>query len=245
MNRVIFCLNNNPTYKGFWEINSKVFRHMGYVPTLIFYGTDKDRQELSLEEHGEVITLPSVTGLDGGGRNWAVTWGLFYGASLFSCCKVMTHGIDQIPLSNYFKRLFDNCYTDKYYVGFADAYRRKDLFPSSHHIAFGAKYQEVFNIDRSWEQELKKVHEFGKQTMSGDLWGLDEAYSSAILNRREDIVFVKDLFFNFVVPNRLDRSGNLTPNIDKLRNGGYSEIHCPRPYLSHKTLIDSIINEIL
>lgn len=218
---------------------------MGYVPTLVFYGTQEEQDNLKLSDHGEVLRLNPVNHLNGAGRNWAVTWGLFYGATLFPVDKIMTHGIDQIPLSNYFQRLFDECSGDKYCVGFADAYRRKDLFPSSHHVALGAKYKEVFSIDDDWAAELKKIHTFGVKNMSGDMWGLDEIYSSKILKNRTDVTFISDLFFKFVVPNRLDRSGDLIPNLEKLKRGGYSEIHCPRPYHNNKSLIDSIVNEIL
>ena len=43
IDRVIFCLDNNPNYAGFWNINSRVWKNVYNVnPTLIYIGDKED-----------------------------------------------------------------------------------------------------------------------------------------------------------------------------------------------------------
>lgn len=215
-------------------------------------GDQSRASELKLFDHGEVIVLPetsvirrSVT------RDWRVTWGLFHVATLFRDDLCMTHGIDQIPLSRYFEKVFAAA-ESAYVVGLADGYGRKDHFPSSHHCAYGKTFADIFPEAFDWEAGLKAVETFGKAEVAArnpdldgsDLWGVDEVLTSKRLIGRDNVNLAMNLGKGFVFPRRIDRSGHLAFDGDKMRRGWYSEVHCPRPFEQHASKITSITNAI-
>jgi hypothetical protein len=102
LDRVILVLSDNLLYEGFWEYSSKFWKNkFGVKPTLFFYGNQKN---IKFDRNiGEVYDLPFVEeACVNPHRDWACTWGLFYGSSLFENDICMTCGIDQAPLSDSF-----------------------------------------------------------------------------------------------------------------------------------------------
>lgn len=250
IDRIIFCLNNNPTYTGFWNINSRIWAEKyDLKPTLFFVGEEEEFNSLNLSKNfGEVFFLPNLKQdlTNGSKRNWIVTWSLFYGiAKFFPDDVCLTSGIDQIPLGNHIFELA-NKYSNKYLISFSDAYNnREDLFPSSHHIASGIDFKNIFEISDNWEEEILKVYASREKykTINQDFWGLDEAYSSEMIikKRSDNIVLVKD-FFSDWSNRRIDgRRNGMSYNRDLLKSGFYSELHALRPYEQYKSQIDDII----
>jgi|688.fasta_scaffold23718_9 hypothetical protein len=249
INRVLFCLNNNPIYTGFWNINSKIWSEKYNLKTTLFFvGDQTEFNNLNLSKNfGEVFFLPNLKQdlSNGSKRNWLVTWSLFYGATLFPNEVCLTSGIDQIPLGNHIFELADR-YSDKYLISFSDAYNKlENLFPSSHHIALGSDFKKIFEIEDNWEEEALKVFNSKTRykTLASDFWGLDEAYSSDMIlkKRNENIVFVKD-FFSEWSHRRIDgRKDGMGYNKELLKKGYYSELHALRPYEQYKSQIDDIV----
>ncbi|TXH14394.1 MAG: hypothetical protein E6R03_09355 [Hyphomicrobiaceae bacterium] len=230
---------------------AKVWRGFGFEPTLSFLGTESERKELRLEEHGEVVTLDPSFGARRAVRDWRVTWGLFYAASLFPVDICMTHGIDQIPLSRYFDSLF--LCPDKYVVGLADAYGSDSIFPSSHHVAVGELFKSELEVENRWEDEITKVEKYGEEHKSEfslpffdqrTFWGLDEIRSSSLLLRSPSADLKQGIFHSVLRQNRLDRGTSLHYDPRRLLEGGYSEIHCPRPILPHTRYIETLLSGI-
>lgn len=250
IDRVIFCLNNNQTYTGFWNINSKIWCEKYHIkPTLFFVGEQKEFDELKLsKEHGEVFFLPNPKKdlSNCSKRNWVITWALFYGATFFPNDICILSGIDQIPLGNHIIDLAEK-YTDKYLVCWSDAYNNRDeLFPSSHHIGSGKDFKEIYEISDDWEEEINKVYnqKHKYRTLAHDYWGLDEAYSSELILRKktDKIVLVKN-FFSEWSAKRIDaRRDGMSYNPNLLISGHYSELHAPRPYENNKQAIDQIVS---
>jgi hypothetical protein len=249
LDRVILVLSDNPEYGGFWEYSSKFWKNkFGVKPTLFFYGTP---QKISIDAScGDVFFLnkvPEVTVNEK--RDWACTWGLFYGAAQFEDDVCMTCGIDQAPLSDsFFKTVSKYDYDKDYVVGLADAHRSADWFISSHHIAKGKMFRQVYGILPSWEEEVKKVFSFRNSygDMYGlyhgmvDYWGLDEKHSSFIIKNNPVVIKHRGVYHEYIYPNRLDRGYNMDVDVERLRSGGYSELHAPRPYNDHKEILDLI-----
>lgn len=241
IDRVLFCLNNNKLYHGFWDVVSKVWsQKYGIKPVLFYVGSREEAESLGLENgHGEVHILDSPSNVP----TWAVPWSVFYGAANFFPDEVcVTSGIDQIPLGNHIIDLASQYDEEDYLVAFAEAYRRSDLFPSSHHVAKGSAYKKVHNIGENWEQEINKL------SLCGTFWGVEEAYSSAnLLVHKEDIKFPKDFFFKTWVAGRLERVGPYPPKYDLagLKNGIYTEYHCHRPYTEYSAGIDKVVSDLL
>ena len=236
VDRVIMVLTDNKLYENFWEFSSKFWiNKFGIKPTLFVYGKINN---ISLKRNiGEVHDLPFVPEVSvNPSRDWACTWGLFYGASLFPNDVCMTIGIDQAPLSNKFLNHIAHYDYDKdYVVGHSDAYHNPNWFVSSHHFAKGSVYKKALCIEDSWEAEVKKVfayrNDFGKMYDGDDFWGLDELYSTMQLKKYEHTKAHTGLFHEITYPNRIDRNGlNFPPDIERLRAGGYSELHAFRPF---------------
>lgn len=245
INRVLVCLNANPSYVGFWNKVSVVWRLLFNVtPTLIFVGTEEQVKELGLSDtYGEIHVLPPDPVTANDSFSWDVTWGLFYGATLFPDDVCMTCGIDQIPLgSTMFWDEVSEVEEDKFIVGFGNAYGHNEWYPSSHLVAKGKKFKEIFNITSDFRTEIRKVEEWGNKHRSV-AWGLDEWYAGSLLKHHPDCVFLD--IFNEWRGARLDRAGRQEYDTTKLINYEYSELHSPRPYEDHAEYIDTIINKVL
>jgi hypothetical protein len=249
INRIIFCLNNNPTYTGFWNINARIWSEKYNIkPTLFFVGDYKEFKDLNLSEKiGDVFFLPNANRdlTNGSLRNWTITWSLFYGSTFFPNEVCMLSGIDQIPLGDHIIKLADSYDEDKYLVCWSDAYNNfENLFPSSHHISLGKNFKEIYEISNDWQEEIDKVYSHRvKYNLNQDYWGLDEAYSSELLlkNRTERVVLIKNFFADWS-NRRIDfRKNGLNYNVGLLKSNYYSELHAPRPYEDYKKAIDNII----
>jgi len=206
--------------------------------------------------------------------NWSVTWAFFWGAAQFKDETCMTCGLDQLPMSSFFFESLSDVPDDKYVIGFADAYKGygdmlgyrlqdslikdtglytrtpADYFPSSHHVAKGSLYEKVYHIEKSWEHEVKKVFYFSKERYkikpSQKLWGLDECYSSELIFNfhNPEVFHFYDNFHSHWHPNRIDRGFNADYDLEKLKNGSYSEYHSHRPYTEHKQYIDTLLHNL-
>jgi len=246
IDRVILTLTANPLYTAYWNFVSEVWRtKYDILPTLIFYGSEKELEDCRLSaQFGEIHRLHRVDSVTvDRQQEWACTWALFYGATLFPQDLCMLSGIDQVPLNGaFFDSFRTNEVRSKYTVGLADAYYPnpsdpRATFPSSHHVATGTKFKEVFGLNGSWDEEVVKV--FNRRNdfkTSNVFWGLDEEYSSDILRRRAlsphtDVVLMR-FFWEHLNPNRLYRGKDKLATFDweGIRAGRYSEWHGDRPF---------------
>lgn len=250
IDRVLFCLNNNELYSGFWEINSKIWKEKyNILPTLLYVGTAKELKENKIsDKYGEIVILPKHNKdvCNGSKRQWYITWALFYGATKFENDICMTSGIDQIQLSSIFLEQIDKIPNDRYVVGFSDAYRRNDLFPSSHHVAKGYLFKEKYEILDNWFEEIERVFSkrslYKKHNIQHDYWGLDEAFSSEyIIKNKENVYFNDNFFYPMWNCRRINRDVGLIYDYRKLEQGWYSELHSPRPYELYRNQIDQIV----
>ncbi len=264
VDRAIFCLNNNENYIGFWNYISKVYSEkFDTKATLMFSGTEEELGGLMKSgrlstNHGDIVLLPRVAGVAfSPNLDWTCTWGLFYGASLFPNDVCMLSGIDQIPLSGRFYELINNIDArQKYVVGFSDAYNHAGAwsFPSSHHVGLGRFFKQIYSIQDRWEEELIKVfnHEEvmkivlrdAPKGLEGTLWGMDEVYSSYILQEHlknntspVPILLVKDFFAKHWACGRIDRFNGAIPItndiISGIRASRFTEYHSVRPFSSN------------
>lgn len=244
VNRVIFALTPNPVYAGYWNVVSQVWRaKFGVTPTLMLNCADEElesfRSTLS-QEHGEILHAPSVPSVVlNKNRDWSCTWSLFWGASLFPDDICMLSGIDQLPLGGMF---FDHLrqvprWDERYVVGFGDAYEHA-YYPSSHHVAKGSLFKDIYDIKDSWEAEVVRVFNTASSYTGidpKDKWGLDEEYSSSLLQARMRAqpgqVAVMDIFWKKWHPRRLERGSSIDfHTLASLAEGNLSEWHMPRPF---------------
>lgn len=254
IDRVIFCLTYNENYIDFWNYISKIYKNkFNTIPTLFFSGTDEEfltliQSKRLSSENGEIVYLPRVEGIEfDKNLDWSCTWGLFYGASLYPNDVCMLSGIDQIPLNSFFFEEIKKIDPRKnYIIGFADAYNNSItnaygdiVYPSSHHVGLGKSFKSIFNIKNTWKEELKSVYSHKNICTVNNCWGLDELYSSHMINKHINsgnscnIFFLNDFIKNWASKriNRLNGSINLTDDLLKnIKKGNYSEYHSTRPF---------------
>ena len=123
---------------------------------------------------------------------------------------------------------------DRYTVGFSDAYGGTH-YPSSHHVALGSAYKEIYGIHDIWKTEATKVFATRARWTgidSVDAWGIDEAYSSQILKSyspQSKIVWL-GIFSKLWHPSRLVRESAINQDtLNAVANSLCSEWHMPRP----------------
>lgn len=267
IDRVILPLNDNKNYTEFWNIFGPVWKNkFKIIPTMIFVGTQEQLDSNNFnKELGDIIRLDPIPEVVETYPDWSVTWSIIYGATLFPDDVCLTHGIDQLPLSNFFFDHISDIDKSKFVVGFADAYLgytpqtlgyfntvTNVMYPSSHLVGLGSTYKKIYNTDESWRNEIIKVYNLKNQYLlkncyySNSSWGLDECYSSECISRynQTDIVLL-DIFKRHWHPRRIDRGGqNLNFDIDLLKQGYYSELHAFRPYSANAELVNKIIEYI-
>ena len=85
IDRVIFPLNNNKIYTGFWNVFARVWReHFNIIPTMMFVGTEEELNSNNFDKNiGDIIRLEPVQEVAESYPDWSVTWSIIYGASLF------------------------------------------------------------------------------------------------------------------------------------------------------------------
>lgn len=266
IDRVIIPLNNNSVYTGFWNVFAPVWKnHYNIIPTMIFVGSQSEFDANNFDKsYGDVIRLDPIPEVQDGYPDWSVTWSIIYGASLFNDDICITHGIDQLPLSSYFFDRVNEVQDDKFIVGFGDAYSHYDkntlgyyntvtnvMYPSSHLVGKGSLFKDIYEVEESWQSEIKKVYGTrekyilkNKMYTRDSLWGLDECYSSEKISQYEDRskIVLFDFFWSYWHPKRLDRELGLhNYKCNLIMSGQYSELHAPRPYHRNKIAIDGII----
>lgn len=268
IDRVIFTLNNNPKYVPFWNVNSYVWKHKFKIqPTLIFNGTKEELDNCSFSfEYGDFLLVDRIEDVSESSPDWSVTWALFWAATQFPEETCVFSGIDQIPIGNLFFEKIKEIEDEKLVVGFADAYKKYTpstlgyfntvtnvLYPSSHLVGKGKLFKEIFEIDDSWETEIRKVYNsksryhLQNNFYRGKLWGLDECYASekiSIYNKPKMIHYL-EIFWDYWFKNRIDLQ-SLTNNkydLNLVKEGYYSEF-TTKKFTSDKLTIDSIVDNI-
>lgn len=243
IDRVIFTVTDNPLYTGFCNYIAGVWEDKFHIhPTLFFYGTPDefnhfyDTNKPRCYVH-RLERVPEVTvNLQ---RDWACTWSLIFGPTLFPDQVCMTVGIDQVPLNGVILDHIKAVDRNQFIVGLGNAYgdprSQHATYPSSHLVGTGQKFREVFGITGTWSVEVRKA--FARRAnypLPPDFWGLDEAYASELIRARRqtgDVTFLETFHQQFQL-SRLWRGKNKLKEQDLagIRSGTYSEWHADRPF---------------
>ncbi len=257
IDRVILSSDNNELYYPFWNPISKIYKeNFDITPTLIWIGDEKTLKEKGLsEKYGDIVVQQAHPEYQ---IPWQTTWALFHSTKYFleDTCIIM--GIDQVPLSDLFLvELIKNIDEDHYVMMIDDAYRPTSYWkevggasPSSYHIAKGKIFNQVYEFENYFEEEIIKVYKTKDAFWSNgdDKWGIDESYSCKKLRQYEKSGGrVHPLSkWRLLQKTRVDchRTHEAYYDSDLLKAGNYSEAHLCRPYHQHKDYIDTLFSKI-
>lgn len=258
--KVIFTIDDNPHYKGFWSSISNHFKNrMGMTPVLFIIGDNVDTSTYD-SSNGEIVTVPKIQGIP---TIIQALIGKFYFTKTEPETTWLIGDLDLYPLQQYhFKDEILNIDSEKYahlnpYAYGKDWRNNISGLAGYFHVAKGRIFEsELKFIGKTFEDVCNEIYTSNK-------WGIqfngissnranqqaspnygwfccEEMYTGHLLKDCKILVEIppKDLSYP-----RIDRSSMIFDN-KKLESGNYIDFHSPRPYEEHEQIIESIISKI-
>ena len=269
IDKVIFAVDDNPLYQGFWEIQSKICKELFGITPVLFKITDNE-SDFYDDGNGLVknIDKESCPGIITSFLSQVIR---MYGTKYFPDEVCITGDIDMIMINkNYFIDNVSNFSNDDLVLFDAGAYdpNREECndeslfagerYPICYAAAKGSTFNKILDTDRPFPQY---AHELGLLRLG---WGTDEIYFGRQVNKFEHEINVHKIYRprrnGWIVEDRIDRHnfpidftnekekeynkkyGNYRE--DLLMNGYYIDAHCPRPYDECKREIDELVELI-
>lgn len=269
INKVIFAVDDNPLYQGFWEIQSKMCIDILGITPVLFKITDNE-SDFYHDGNGLVknIDKESCPGIITSFLSQVIR---MYGTKYFPNEVCITGDIDMLMLNKlYFVDNIKNYSDDDLVLFDAGAYdpNREECndeslfagerYPICYAAAKGSTFNRILDTDRPFPQY---AHELGLMHLG---WGTDEIYFGRQVNKFEHEINVHKIYRprknGWIVEDRIDRHnfpidftnekekeyndkyGNYKE--DLLLSGYYIDAHCPRPYDECKREIDELVELI-
>ncbi|NGX52905.1 MAG: hypothetical protein KR126chlam5_01211 [Candidatus Anoxychlamydiales bacterium] len=235
LERVILSTTNNPSYIEFWPIVAPIWESIGLRPTLALIADEKCPIDTSI---GDVIRFAPLEGVPESLQAQVIRLLL---PILFPDDGCLIADIDMIPISqSYFHEGSAPCSEDAFivYRNMAPGYEKGGRFPMCYIAAKGKIFSDIFGIN-SYEEIPKLIRSLAQK---GYGWSTDEitiyTYAKKWEKNGGDLICL-----NHRIGPRLDR---IRWNIDfnNLDISKYIDCHCPRPYSTHRNLIDKVIQAI-
>ena len=242
--RAIMATDANPAYFQFWSVVAPRWRQWGIMPTLAVINDKK----LDIDESlGEVIYVKPDVDIHSSHQAQIVR--LFLAAH-YRDDVCLISDIDMMPLKKeYFVDIIEEYEKDAFVVYSADAYAPGDpafpAFPMCYLCSTGENFYNIIDGD------LDNFHSKAKEWMGhGFGWHTDEKvfYRKFMdwMPREKKGIFFRRGFNVSSDPlsiGRIDRGNACHYREDLLEKGFYIDFHMPRPYSSHKEVIDLIFEK--
>lgn len=233
IDRVILSTNDNPNYIQFWPTAAKAWQEIvGVRPTLALIGSENVQVDTS---YGDVIRFEPIEGIPTSFYAQCVRLLL---PCLFPHEGCLLSDIDMMPLQKKFftkkvREIPDDCFV---------TYRNKAYWFWKHRVymcynaAKGRVFQEIFGA-KTYEDIPKIIAQWHRLGLG---WSTDERMLYAYLKKwKKRKTRLKKLGYAKRKRRRIDRNLSFTKrNVSK---GYYVEMNCPRPYVSYKNQIDTIM----
>lgn len=257
--KVIFTIDDNPHYKGFWSSISKHYNQkMGITPKLFIIGNNVDISSYDTS-NGEIEVIKQIEGIP---TIIQALIGKFYFTITEPETTWKIGDLDLYPLQQYhFKDAILNIENNKYVHLNPFAYGNKwresyNGLAGYFHVAKGKVFEsELKFTNKSFEDVCNEIY-------NGNRWGIkfyDSSASSESKQASKDWGWfcceemytgelLRDCEVLVEVPptnkyTRLDRS-KMIYNVNDISNGVYIDFHSPRPYETHKDEIEKIISYV-
>lgn len=261
IDKVIFTIDDNPHYMGFWNSISRHFRtKLNIIPKLFIIGGENTNISSYKNEWGEIEFIKKIEGIP---TIIQALIGKFYFTSTELETTWLIGDLDLYPLQRYhFIERIENIEEDKYVHlnphAYGNNWRDKiEGLAGYFHVAKGITFNEELKFkDKTFEEVCNEIllsNKYGikfnnssasveNKNASKD-WGwfcCEEMYTGFMLRNSNKLIELPPINGNYT---RIDRS-NLNYDLNLLKNGYYIDFHSPRPYEKYENLIENIINQI-
>jgi hypothetical protein len=258
--KVIFTIDDNPHYKGFWSSISKHYKQkLGITPKLFIIGNNIDISSYDTS-NGEIEVVPSLDNIP---TIIQALIGKFYFTKTEPDTTWKIGDLDLYPLQQYhFKDRILDIDDDKYIhlnpLAYGSEWRTSiNGLAGYFHVAKGRVFEtelkftnksfedvcnEIYNSDR-WGIKFHNSSVSSENKQASNDWGwfcCEEMYTGELLRESKILIDLPPISPKY---NRLDRS-NMVYNVNDITNGHYIDFHSPRPYETHKDEIENIISYV-
>jgi hypothetical protein len=257
--KVIFTIDDNPHYKGFWKSISKHYKQkMDMDPVLFVIGDASSIDHSSYDStNGEVRIVDKIDGVP---TIIQALIGKFYFTGTEPNTTWMIGDLDLYPLQkehfiNRIKNIDDNSYVHLNPYAYGENWR-EDIYGLAgyNHVAKGITFQEELNFKNKTFQEVcyeilssdkfgikfYKINENKENRMASPDHGwfcCEEMYTGNLLRESSKLIEIPPAGPYF----RIDRS-DMKYDTQWIRSGKYIDFHAPRPYEEYSSEIENILS---
>jgi hypothetical protein len=256
--KVIFTIDDNPHYRGFWISISKHYKERLKIhPKLFVIGENVDISKYETE-YGSVEIIEKIPNIP---SIIQALIGKFY----FTISEPETvwkiGDLDLYPLQkSHFEKTLLNIDDDKYVHLNPHAYGvnwRDTIYGLAgyYHVAKGRVFEkELYFKDKSFKDVCEEIyysdkfgikfHNIGSNSenhMASKDWGwfcCEEMYTGNLLKSSKNLIEIPPIEYN-----RIDRS-DMKFELNKIKKEFYIDFHSPRPYEEHSYVIEKILENV-
>lgn len=254
IDKVLFTIDDNPHYKGFWKSISKHFKKRLGMDSKLFVIGDKDTDMNTYStEYGEteltmkIKDIPTII---------QALLGKFYFTLSEPDTVWMIGDLDLYPLQKYhfidsIKDVDDSMYVHLNPWAYGKQWRKGvNGLAGYYHVAKGSTFKKELSITTPEDfcNEVYRTEKYGikfinvqenkaNRLASKNDYGwfcCEEMYTGELLRNCKKLIEINPSLFL-----RVDRS-NMTWDQQLLQNQQYVDMHAPRPYEDYENLIETI-----
>lgn len=233
---VIVSTDDNPLYSEFWPVVKNLWSNLVGIKPILVKISDTD--EIIESDECIIHNLKKVDGIKTGLQSQIAR---MFVTKYYKDSVCLTSDIDMLPLSKkYFTSDIENLNNDSMVIFSSDAYKNVNRYPICYNAGKGSLFSEILQLDVSFEEYCNRLLSLGWG------WDTDELYFGRMINSYYDQSKITKLNRGWtfgVAKDRLDRiRWKYDPNNFKDQ---FIDSHSLRPYSTHKTQIDKIVNLVL
>jgi hypothetical protein len=232
----IVSTDDNTLYSEFWPVVENLWVNLiGIKPILVKIS---DVNEIIHNNNSIIHNIKKIDGVDTGLQSQIAR---MFVTKYYKDSVCLTSDIDMLPLSKkYFTSDIENLNNDSMVIFSSDAYKNVNRYPICYNAGKGSLFSEILQLDVSFEEYCNRLLSLGWG------WDTDELYFGRMINSYYDQSKITKLNRGWtfgVAKDRLDRiRWKYDPNNFKDQ---FIDSHSLRPYSTHKTQIDKIVNLVL
>jgi|688.fasta_scaffold08774_16 hypothetical protein len=228
---VVISSDDNPMYKDFYPIVSKIWNSFGLKTYFINITNENSITE---NEYGFVHKIKSIDNIPSSYQSQIVR---LFSPNLIDG-NILMSDIDMIPLNyDYFKNNSEYLLDDNIVVYTTNPYTDRPFHAMCYLLGNSKTFKKILGTENMTYEEFVKTLE----SVYGHSWFADENffYDKSIGNENKMVFLKRD-----IKNTRIDRS-KWVYDVNKLHKGTYIDSHLLRPYSQYLNEINELIKNII